>query len=71
MACDNRIEFRLIPKGDATEVTWSMSGVSSLMPKVFAMFIDCDKMMAKDFDEGLANLAAIVESRPRPALAAE
>ena len=71
MSCDNKIEFRLQPQGDETNVTWAMSGVSGLMPKVFAMFVDCDKMMGKDFDEGLANLAAIVEPQPSPALAAE
>ena len=71
MACDNRIEFILEPQGASTRVTWAMSGVSALIPKVFAMFIDCDKMMAKEFDEGLANLAAIVEPQPSPVLAAE
>jgi hypothetical protein len=71
MSCDNKIAFRLEPRGAQTQVTWAMSGVSSLMPKLFAMFVDCEKMMAKDFDEGLANLATIVENRPAPALAAE
>lgn len=71
MSCDNRVDFRLEPQGAQTQVTWAMSGTSSLMPKLFAMFVDCDKMMAKDFDEGLANLAAIVETRSSPALAAE
>jgi hypothetical protein len=35
------------------------------------MIVDCDKMIAKDFDDGLNNLASIVEGRAVPALAAE
>jgi len=71
MACDNAIEFTLETRGGGTQVTWALSGGSTLLPKVFTMLVDCEKMMAKDFDAGLANLAAIVE-RPSPsALAAE
>jgi hypothetical protein len=59
---DNRVEFTLAPAGDQTEVTWAMKGVASLPGKVLSLFIDCERMMAKDFDQGLANLKAIAEA---------
>ena len=58
---DNRIDFTLKPEGPVTAVTWAMSGQQPLMAKIMTLFIDCDKMVAKDFDEGLGNLKAIAE----------
>lgn len=60
-ACDNRVDFSLKPEGPATSVTWAMSGQQPLMAKIMTLFINCDKMVGKDFDEGLANLKAIAE----------
>jgi hypothetical protein len=61
IAGDNRVEFRLKPVGTATEVTWAMHGMQSLPGKIFSLFVDCERMMARDFDEGLTNLKAIAE----------
>ena len=51
----NVTTFDLTPSGDATEVTWTMTGTRSavmgLMGKLFF-----DKAIAKDFDKGLASL---------------
>lgn len=58
---DNTVEFTLEPKGSTTDVTWAMSGAQPLIGKVMSMFIDCDKMMGRDFEEGLANLKVIAE----------
>ncbi len=58
---DNTVEFTLEPKGAATDVTWAMHGKQPLLGKVMALFINCDKMMGRDFEEGLANLAKIAE----------
>ena len=58
---DNRVEFTLKPEGPATVVTWAMSGNQPLMAKIMTLFIDCEKMVGKDFDEGLANLKTIAE----------
>lgn len=66
MKADNTVEFTLEPSGAATDVTWAMSGRQPLLAKVMTLFIDCDKMVGKDFDEGLANLKRIVETRPAP-----
>lgn len=61
-AIENRVEFNLKPSSEGTEVTWGMRGSQSLPGKVFSLFINCEKMMARDFDEGLANLKAIAEA---------
>lgn len=62
IAGDNQIEFTLKPDGNATEVTWAMAGKASLAGKIFSLFIDCDRMMSRDFDEGLTNLKVIAEA---------
>jgi hypothetical protein len=57
----NIVEFTLDAKGDATDVTWSMHGPQPLMAKIMGIFIDCDKMVGKEFEAGLANLKAVAE----------
>lgn len=57
----NNIEFRLEPKGDTTKVTWAMNGPSPYVAKLISVFIDCEAMMAKDFDAGLADLKSLLE----------
>jgi uncharacterized protein YndB with AHSA1/START domain len=57
----NTSEFMMSPKGDSTEVTWAMRGPSAFMMKVMHVFISMDKMLGKDFEEGLANLKAVAE----------
>jgi uncharacterized protein YndB with AHSA1/START domain len=52
----NIAEFVLHPEGSSTEVVWTMRGPSTLMFKVMGLFMDCDKMIGKDFEAGLAGL---------------
>lgn len=63
MAIDNQVVFSLAPAGAATDVTWAMTGPAGFMGRIFSVFMDCETMMARDFDEGLANLKAIAEKR--------
>lgn len=58
---DNTVEFTLRPNGAETEVSWAMSGRQPILAKCMTLFIDCDKMVGRDFEEGLANLKAIAE----------
>jgi len=58
----NTTEFTFRPQGGQTLVTWTMTGKSKLMSKVFGVFVDCDTMIGKDFEKGLAGIKAIVES---------
>jgi carbon monoxide dehydrogenase subunit G len=60
-AASNVIEYTLEPKGETTEVTWSMQGTAPFLAKVMCLFMDMDKMVGKDFETGLANLKALTE----------
>lgn len=48
-----------VPVEGGTRVGWAMDGENDLMSKVFCLFMDMDKMVGKDFEDGLANLARI------------
>ena len=58
----NTAEFTLAPQGNATTVTWAMSGAQPFMIKVMSVFMNMDAMIGKDFEKGLANLKAVSES---------
>jgi hypothetical protein len=58
----NTIEYILEPKGETTDVTWAMHGAAPFISKVICLFVDMDKMVGKDFEEGLASLKSLVES---------
>ncbi len=57
----NVVVFTFETKGDATAVTWAMSGRSPFIAKLIGIFVDMDAMIGKDFEAGLANLKAIAE----------
>jgi carbon monoxide dehydrogenase subunit G len=57
----NEVDFRLAPKGGGTEVTWDMHGPSPFINKLMGVFVNFDKMIGKDFEQGLANLKALAE----------
>jgi Polyketide cyclase / dehydrase and lipid transport len=61
-AADNVVEFTLLPRGGATDVTWSMQGQQPYLAKVMCLFFDMDKMVGTDFATGLASLKAIAET---------
>jgi hypothetical protein len=58
---NNTAEFTFKPEGSQTVVTWSMAGKNNLFFKVFGLFMDCDKMIGKDFEKGLAAMKSVVE----------
>lgn len=58
----NTTVFEFQPDGDSTTVTWTMTGPNLFMGKVMGLFMDMDAMIGKDFETGLANLKAAVES---------
>lgn len=58
----NTAEFRFAPEGGRTLVSWSMLGRNNLMSKVFSLLMDCDKMVGRDFEKGLASLKGVAES---------
>jgi hypothetical protein len=58
---ENSVEFTLEQQGDSTNVSWGMSGKQNLMMKVMGLFVNCNELVGKDFEAGLANLKAIAE----------
>jgi hypothetical protein len=57
------VEYTLDAKGSSTDVTWAIHGQQPYIGKVMSLFFDCDKMIGKDFEVGLANLKAVSETK--------
>ncbi|WP_312162677.1 SRPBCC family protein [Phenylobacterium sp.] len=57
----NTAEFTLEPTGEATKVTWAMSGHNGLFAKLISLFFSMDKMVGPQFEQGLAKLKALAE----------
>jgi uncharacterized protein YndB with AHSA1/START domain len=60
-AAQNTVDFTLEPRTDATYVTWTMVGPNLFMGKVMSIFMDMDKMVGGQFEQGLLNLKTIAE----------
>jgi uncharacterized protein YndB with AHSA1/START domain len=58
----NIVTFTLATQGDATNVTWSMQGAQPFMAKLVSLFVNCEKMVGKEFEKGLTNMKAIAET---------
>lgn len=58
----NTAEFAFKPEGNQTHVTWSMSGKNNFMFKAVGLFMNCDKMIGDQFEQGLANLATVASA---------
>jgi hypothetical protein len=61
----NTAEFLFQPQGRQTSVTWALSGKYNLMSKAVGLFMNMDKMIGSDFDQGLANLKTVVEDKAK------
>jgi hypothetical protein len=59
MKANNTTLFLLRPEGNGSHLTWSMSGKNSFVGKIFAMLLNIDKMVGKDFEKGINNLRDI------------
>jgi hypothetical protein len=61
----NDVYFTLKPEGENTNVTWSMEGKNNFIAKAISLVIDCEKMVGGYYEQGLANMKAIVEKPPK------
>ena len=61
-AARNVVEFTLEPRGQCTLVTWAMRGTQPFMVKLMSTFINCEKMVCSQFDQGLAKLKTLAEA---------
>lgn len=57
----NIAEFTFVPQGNATLVTWAMSGPAPFLSKLMQVFINMDSMIGKDFEAGLTGLKKLTE----------
>ena len=48
-------------KTNTTKVTWGFKGKNVFPMSIFSLFVSMDKMVGKDFEEGLSNLKSILE----------
>jgi hypothetical protein len=54
--------FTVHPKGTGTEVVWGMKGENPIPFNLMSLFMSMDKMIGKDFEEGLQNLKSRLEN---------
>ena len=57
----NTINLTAEPSGSSTIVRWVMQGPNTWMTRVMGVFTSMDKMVGKDFEEGLSNLKRLAE----------
>lgn len=62
-AATNQAEFTFEPQGPGTLVTWSMSGANTFLSKVIGLLMDMDAMVGGQFEQGLADMKAVVEKK--------
>ena len=59
----NETVFTIEPDGPGSRVSWTMTGRKTLITKVMAVVRSMDKMVGPDFEKGLRQLKATVESQ--------
>jgi uncharacterized protein YndB with AHSA1/START domain len=64
MQDESMTDFTFQENDGKTTVNWQMYGDHTFMSKAMCMFMDMDKMVGTSFDEGLASIKKIVESKP-------
>ena len=64
-AATNTAEFTFKPEGNQTAVTWSMTGQNNFMAKAVHLFMNMDKMVGGQFEQGLASMKSLVEAAPK------
>lgn len=62
-ACQNRVDFKLVPTAEGTRVSWIMEGKNNFVSKAMSLIINMDKMVGTDFEQGLANLNSVAQAK--------
>ena len=58
----NTTEFTFKPEGNGSLVTWKMFGKNNFMSKAFGVFVNCDNLIGRDFEKGLAQMKSVAEA---------
>ncbi len=61
-AAHNQVEFTLQPDAGGTRVRWAMHGPAPYVSKLMGVLFDMDRMVGRDFEDGLNNLKALAET---------
>jgi uncharacterized protein YndB with AHSA1/START domain len=61
-------EFTVEPEAKGSNVKWEMHGPNSYMSKLMGVFMNMEKMIARDYDKGLAAMKAVAEGAAPPAV---
>lgn len=61
----NTAEFTFAAAGSQTSVTWTLLGRNNFMMKAMGLLLNMDKLIGKDFEQGLSQLKAAAEDQPR------
>ena len=62
MAGISASEFSFKPEGNQTVVTWSMTGKNNFIGKGLCLFMNMDKMVGGQFEQGLASMKTVAEA---------
>lgn len=55
--------FSFRPESGQTRVTWAMTGTNNYIGKIFCLFVNMDKMVGGQFEQGLAELRRVAETK--------
>lgn len=59
----NTTVFLFAADGDTTKVTWRMNGTNNFIGKAMGLFMNMDRMIGESFEQGLADLKALSETK--------
>lgn len=60
-AATNTAEFSFKPSAGGTSVTWAMEGKNNFVARAICVFMDMDKMVGGQFEQGLSQLKTLTE----------
>lgn len=63
MKATNEVVYELEAVDGGTEVLWTMQGKQNIIGKVMNIFINCEEMVGREMERGLANLKKLVENQ--------
>jgi uncharacterized protein YndB with AHSA1/START domain len=58
---NNKVTFTIAPRSGGSTVTWVMEGASPFMMRIMHLFMNIDKMVGGQFEEGLQKMKAVAE----------
>ena len=58
----SNVEFAFKQAGGQTTVTWTMSGENNYLARIMCLFMNMDKMVGGQFEQGLASLKTLSEA---------